>query len=1321
MNKSQEDETLIDRFELKFRLGQGGYGVVYQAYDREKCELVALKLLHQAKPEALYRFKLEFRTLANLHHPNLITLYELISEGDRWFFTMELINGDNFLDYMRIKRVFNNEVEEVSPNSSETNQEELTSLHTKSKQYTKIEIPTTLEEQTNSEILAKSEVFTKSEILTSSEVFTNSNIENITIIDKNDFNIINNIKETVAPNIPTTTQRPKAKKISVNLDRLRYALKQLTEGLMALHSAGKLHRDIKPSNVMVSEEGRVVILDFGLVHDFGPNQSFGQIAGTPAYMSPEQASGLPLSEASDWYSVGIMLYIALTGTPPFTGTWQQILVDKKTKAPEPPSKYVVDVPEDLNTLCIELISRDPDKRPSGNEILKRLGLESVNLDSSLDKQSRSRYKIELIGRERHFNSLYNAFQKVKQGSSVTVYLNGISGMGKTILSQRFLEDIQDIHSKALILSGACYEQESVPYKALDGVVDNLSKYLKSLSNLEVEAFLPIDILALTKLFPVLLQVHAISESRRAVLNIPDSIELKRRAFAALKELLTRIAIKKPLILFIDDLQWGDIDSSTLIENILGSPDPPPLLLILSYRKEEVQNSPSLQTLLSIKNMVGLTTEIVEIEVGELSFEESKKLALMLLRNANSINEAEKIAKESAGSPFFVNELTSFLKLGRSIEELKLEEVIQAHIQELPQEARKLLEIIAVSGQPIERSVAKQAAELETDENKLLAILRANHMLRATGKHDQLATYHDRIRETIVAFLPEDILKQKHKRLALALEATGKADSERLGDHFYKSGDKDKAIDYTIKAADQAVETLAFNRAARLYSFALDLKETDDYQSDNLRIKLADALVNAGRGAEAAQFYLKASEKRNGIESLELRQCAAEQFLRSGHIDKGKAVLRTVLEEVGLKFPKSPRRAFLSLVLRKLVLRLRGLNFKQRDISVIDTKEIIKIDTCRSIVVGLALVDTIQAAYFQSIHILLALKTGETRRIIRALVHEAGFTSIRGSRSQPKCENLLNKAKSLLGQNNCNEPYEEGILKFTIGLANYYFGKWSLASDSFDEAVEILRNKCTGVAWELNTSKYYKLRSLYNMGSWKKLIEQFPAFLKEVQEQGDLYSATTLFLKISFILPLAADSPNEAAENLEKAIDKWAQKGFHVQHFFAMWGQAQVDLYVGKYTSALERVNNSWQVLNRSMILNTQLNLIEALHLRARCLLSVAIIANNREKLISEVDKISKKIEQEKTPWANNLALLIRAGVNSIQDKKEAINLLERAEKGFNETDMALYSAISRRRRGQLIGGETGRILIEEADNFMHSQLIKNPELMANMLAPGKWS
>ena len=1272
MSSITSDFIGTDRFKIRRRLGSGGMGIVYEAHDRETDKVLALKALTRTEAADIFRFKREFRALADVSHPNLVSLYEFMSDGQFWFFTMELVRGVTFIEYVRPGfRARRNQ------NSG---------------------VATLLKSTEDSEAGADHEAET---------------IE----LEPDSLQPVSAGDSSVARSDATVSRADSSK---LDLPRLRSALRQLVEGLHGLHETGKLHRDIKPSNVLVTRDGRVVILDFGLVAEVEGKDEHDSLsfAGTPDFMSPEQGAQFPITKASDWYSVGVMLYQALTGRLPFKGKYFEVIMDKQKLDPPAPVELAPEIPTDLNELCVRLLRRKPEDRPSGREVLRFLGHGTTGpLTPALAEKHTLITSLPFIGRERHLNKLTEAFDATQLGHTVTVYIHGSSGMGKTALVRHFVDQIRDQEGRAVILEGRCYERESVPYKALDGVVDSLNQYLMSLPDAKVAALVPREASALARLFPVMLQVDSVFNSPQRE-EIPDPLILRRRAFAALRELLGRISDRQPLVLWIDDLQWADADSTALLEDLLRPPDAPPLLLLASFRTEDIVAKPFLQSLLE---HTGTTTQR-ELRVAELSSAEAREVVQALLSSELPIGShiVESIVKEARGNPFLLEQLARYAATTdhEATSGVTLSVMLEARIRHLPKGARRLMATLAVAGRPINPEVAYQAAGLTGDELPLISSLRSAQFLRSGGSKFGVELYHDRIRETLLSRLERAKIKQIHRRLAQTLEARGIDDPEALFEHYLGADERVRAATHAAAAAKKADVALAFDRAAIFYRRALELAPTRGADLVELKIGLAESLVNAGRPAEAAEAFLDLAQDTSASRRLDFKRRAAEQLLMGGHVKEGLEVFNSVLSAAGFKLASGPRRALFSLLLRRLQIRLRGLNFVERDPSLIPEADLFRIDICWAIAAGLGAVDLIRGADFQSRHLLLALRAGEPYRVSRAMSFEAAQTASAGGPARKRALKIAQQAEALARK--VDHPHAIGLSLWANGVSAYLVGHWKQAAELCEEAAEVLRDRCTGVTWELATAQRFMLSALLYLGELGEVSRRVPGLLTAALEQGNLLATTDLRTRLNLIW-LADDDPDRARNEVIEAMKAWPQEGFHLQHYTSMLALAQIELYTGDAEVAWKHIKGQWQALKDSMLLRLQILRVEAAHLQARIALASASFSNQkkRESLFRIAEKQARVIAKENMSWSDPFVPLARGGIASGRgDKTQAAALLAEAVEGFELADMALYAAVARRQLGHVVGGERGAELIAEADEWMARQNIKNPALMTRMLAPG---
>jgi hypothetical protein len=638
---------------------------------------------------------------------------------------------------------------------------------------------------------------------------------------------------------------------------------------------------------------------------------------------------------------------------------------------------------------------------------------------------------------------------------------------------------------------------------------------------------------------------------------------------------------------------------------------------------------------------------------------------------------------------------------------------------LPAGARRLLEVVAVACRPLRQEDACRAAGVAAEQSAALALLRAGRLLRGVGRPESLniETYHDRIRETVVTRLAPAALQEHHRRLALVLEASRRSDPEALAVHFQQAGEPGRAGTYYALAAAQAAEALAFDRAAKLYRLALELQAPRGVEGCRLRARLADALANAGRGAESAREYLAAADTAGEADARELQRRAALQLLSSGHVDDGLATLRAVLGAVGMKMPLTPRRALWSVAWQRLRLRWRGLGFRRRDLRQVDVGQVRRLETCRSAAVGLSMVAPLQGAYFQTRYLLLALRTGEPQHLVQALAMEGAHASIGGCFSRRRSDELLRAAETLARQ--LAQPYPAAMVALSKGIADALGGRWQSARVLCDQAEGIFRTHCTGVMWELSTAHRFALWPLMFLGEVAEMGRRLPALIKEARERNDLYAATNLSLVIRTFVRLADDEPERARRELRQVMDEWSQQGFHVQHMNRLFDEVQIGLYQGEGSAAWEQLTGHWPALARSHLLRVQQVRILLLHLRARAALAAAPAAADPAPLWRAAERAARLLRRERIGWAEALARLVNAGVaRGRHDAAGARQLLEDAAGRLDAAGLRLHAAAARHRLGEQVGGRQGHRLVEQADAWMKDQNVRRPDRMTALLAPG---
>lgn len=1156
------------RFEPGQFLGRGNSGVVYSALDRETGAEIALKTFRERDPEGLYRLKQEFRACAGVRHRNLVELYELAVTDDDCFFTMELVDGVDFVRHVR----------------------------------------------------------------------QGADDEAHLVV------------------------------------RFLAAAHQLVQGLAALHAAGRLHRDVKPPNALVDRAGRVVLLDFGFMVAFGGRvlaiERSDTIAGSLAYMAPEILWGAAASPASDWYSVGVVFHEALSGALPFEGAPARLLSRDARPLPAP---LPAGVPPILRELVEALLSAEPERRPGAGEIATVIATCSAEQRTAAQPPSPLAEELPFVGRDAELAELRAAAADLAAGASSVVRICGPSGIGKSELVRRFLGEVEQ-GEDAVVLGGRCHPYEAVPYRAFDGLVDSLSRYLVALAEASAAALAPRHAAAMIRLFPVLGRVPALAGWQQTEGEGGDAQERRRRGFAALRELLARLGDRQRLVLWIDDVQWADADSVALARELFGGADPPRLLVLLTYRSEDRAAAEAFATFEGGEREQPVRSRCIEL--APLGEGEARVLAERFA--GGRLGDVSPVVREAGGSPFFLGQLVRHLLSAPGEVAQGLPQVMQARLDQLGVQARSLLEVVAVAGAPIDPGVALRAASLLSASRREMITLQEERLLRLTpAAGHAVEVYHDRVRESVLATLSPGALRERHRGLAHTLVREPEPDPQALYRHFLGAGETAPAADWAVEAAEHADRALAFAEAAELYRAAAELREPGHPGGHLLTRKRATALANAGRGGEAAPLFLAAAAESAGEDALDLRRQAAEQFMQTGHLDEGIACLQALLPAVGLRYPGSTAGAAIATLASLGAIALGRERGAARPNGRRPTNGIVRMVTARSAAKGLAMVDPFRGLYFAVRALALSLREGDPHLVARGLA-EVGATLVpAGPPLAAWAGRMLDRAHRMAAA--LDDPYLMGLTSITLAQKCMVEGRWAAMLDLCDHGATILRDQCRGVSWEVAIAGAAAERALEELGHTDAILRRASAALQQAQQADDMVRTCSCHHNIG-VVRLLQGRTDDARMHAERVRQRWTPSGFHMQHFYSLRLDAYCDLLEGAVAVGWQRVVEAWPALQRSNLLRHALIGVDAHLLRARLALALAAPGSRQWSALRRgVERDIREIERR--GGAHNAAhgRLLRASLaHRVGDLPSAVRGAGEAAASFERHDMPLLAAAARR-------------------------------------------
>ncbi|MEO8182483.1 MAG: AAA family ATPase [Deltaproteobacteria bacterium] len=757
-----------------------------------------------------------------------------------------------------------------------------------------------------------------------------------------------------------------------------------TAALEAIHSHGIIHKDIKPQHFFVDEgEGRVLLIDFGIATTLHQEEqrpeNLDTLEGTLAYISPEQTGRMNRSvdRRSDLYSLGVTLYQLLTGVLPFEATDPLELVHSHiARSPRPPAEVKSGIPPVVSDLVLRLLEKVAEDRYQTAAGLRadllqcqaRLSeagtIEAFPLGRE-DHSGELDIPQKLYGREADAEVLVAAFERAKAGARELLLISGHSGIGKSAL-------VHELH-KQLIFGGhfvlGKFDQfnKSVPYSAVARALGELVRAQLASSADQLEKWKQDVLLAvgengrlLIDIIPELALVIG-AQPVAGALGPNESQNRFERLFQ--RFLSTSASAECPLLIFLDDLQWADAASLRLLRLLLLNPEQRHLLVIGSYRDNEVNALHPLSQWIEELSPQLETPRIRLQPLGKGHIEQL--LAETFPHRAHAIEPlADLLARKTGGNPFFLAQflekavdagLLSFAP-GPKLWTWQLDKIEAAGITDnvvdlvleklrrLDTQTQSILKYAACIGHRFDAphlstvsgsSVADVARGLRAALSAgLVAPLDRNYRLLSHHADPALAELevgyrftHDRVQQAAYALIPAAERGPMHLligRLLLSSSPEGEPTDENLFEvvnalnlgckHITDSAEQRRLAALDVRAAERAKSAAAPAAACELVEVALRLLGeaawVDDYALA-YRAQVIKAECSYLTGNEAAAFAsietLK-SHAKSLLERVRARNLETLVLTNQSRLSEALSISVETIRMFGVGMPEPTDRA-----------------------------------------------------------------------------------------------------------------------------------------------------------------------------------------------------------------------------------------------------------------------------------------------------------------------------------------------------------------------------------------------------------------------------